>query len=795
MTPVNEMAMLCDLAAMTMEYFDSLAVREDNRRAEIMVRGLSSFVQGAESLQTMDSVINVAPPAGHTKAVSEPLSPAPDSTSADRNTGAPQSPSSQHGHGTARRPQSDITPGVGMFSNDTEDLFSRAANIIRDCCNLDGVVFFDAFSARADDGKNGHDRRRRSIPTACFSCDESSASSSSSSVTDADELMPRPCRMLGRATESSSVLELTRPGFSQTFPAVELNRLLRKYPDGGILYFNAAGDLLDTDSPDEDGEPQKSNPPTVSFRTDRQKLRSKQVGHSIRSVAPGARSAAFLPLWDYERSRWFAACVLWTTEASRTLSPKVELLYLRAFGNSIMTELSRLDARASDRMKTTFVASISHELRTPLHGILGGAEFLKEGALSFFQADMLDSIESCSLTLLDIVNHVLDYSKINEFRKQTTSNSASHRIAPPQAPPALLHQKRREVDALITAADISAVLEEVVETAFAGQSFALTSARFAHEQWDNRQRQRDPVGHHDPASHEAAESIARKQVRVLLNIPKRSSWTYNIALGAWRRIIMNIVGNALKYTDFGTILITLQSSNEEDPGRQVKLIVSDTGIGMSEYFLQNRLFTPFSQENALSVGTGLGLNIVRQLVDALGGVIDFQSRQAVGTTVSISIPTAADSQVEMLKSPMIDKVTERLKRHKVAVFEPFSTILDPNTAALSMSRTSLTSVRPGTLIIQTLEQWFGATPHYCTGQWNGARVDIILCTEPSFEALASVRASRKSTDRAPVVFFLAMDAFETATLRDDSRVTSKESVVEIMTQPYVNMNKLKVSGD
>jgi hypothetical protein len=77
-----------------------------------------------------------------------------------------------------------------------------------------------------------------------------------------------------------------------------------------------------------------------------------------------------------------------------------------------------------------------------------------------------------------------------------------------------------------------------------------------------------------------------------------------------------------------------------------------------------------------------------------------------------------------------------------------------------------------------------------TTEWGKHDADIVIVPEFSFEYLASIRRSRADGERAPVTIFIALDAMEAATLRSDARVRSKESVVEVMTQPYVSKDSL-----
>lgn len=86
----------------------------------------------------------------------------------------------------------------------------------------------------------------------------------------------------------------------------------------------------------------------------------------VKALFPDIKSALFLPLWDFDRKRWFAGCFCWSTRAERNLSGALELPFLKAFGHSIMQEVARLDAMNTNQVKTTFLSSLSHELRSPL---------------------------------------------------------------------------------------------------------------------------------------------------------------------------------------------------------------------------------------------------------------------------------------------------------------------------------------------------------------------------------------------------------------------------------------------
>lgn len=131
-----------------------------------------------------------------------------------------------------------------------------------------------------------------------------------------------------------------------------------------------------------------------------------------------------------------------------------------------------------------------------------------------------------------------------------------------------------------------------------------------------------------------------KEVAVILDIAPQN-YLFTTQPGAVRRVIMNLLGNSLKYTSHGYVRLQLEAtdieplaqsgSSELVPRCLVVLTVTDTGKGISSEFLRSKLFTPFAQENSLSSGTGLGLSIVRSIVALLEGEISIKSELGRGT--------------------------------------------------------------------------------------------------------------------------------------------------------------------
>lgn len=128
---------------------------------------------------------------------------------------------------------------------------------------------------------------------------------------------------------------------------------------------------------------------------------SRLLAHNL----PDAKSVLFIPLWDWNKSRWLAGTLVWTNDHRRPLGIE-ELHYFKVFGDSIISEVSRVHWNATEKSKFDFVSSISHELRSPLHGILGSTELVQSLPLQPSQHDMIKMIERSGLTLLDTIDHL-----------------------------------------------------------------------------------------------------------------------------------------------------------------------------------------------------------------------------------------------------------------------------------------------------------------------------------------------------------------------------------------------------
>jgi signal transduction histidine kinase len=209
---------------------------------------------------------------------------------------------------------------------------------------------------------------------------------------------------------------------------------------------------------------------------------------------------------------------------------------------------------------------------------------------------MMNSLHACGTTLLDTINHVMDYAKISEANKSVSSKRLKNANTIRLSSKPLKSRRRKD-----PAFDLSIATEEVVEAVFSGSSYVPVTSKLMEA----------PLS---PTDDYAMSFPQRKARFVVLDLACEDDWVFSFPIGSWRRIVMNLFGNAMKYTETGYIHISLRSSNlaeNNEAPTAITLTITDTGSGMSPAFLADRIFQPFSQENSHAPGTGLGLSIVR----------------------------------------------------------------------------------------------------------------------------------------------------------------------------------------
>ncbi|USP80587.1 hypothetical protein yc1106_07861 [Curvularia clavata] len=654
-----ELRFMQDVAAAAMEHLELAKDSIDRNKGERMVRGLTQFIERSSAQDMRED--------GNRSTTMERQTENARLVTLDEEEGESSSAST---HVSVTKPAQRKRDA----ESDAARIFHRAARIIRQSTDADGVVFFDTSAAGIRTHLYDYSRNAGSSDESATHNTDTGDSTTSRRLkkqhfvnahgsTDPSSIDSKPCPVAGLSLREGNA-SLVHTEFSFTEAAME--RYIHRYPYGKFFNFNEDGiGVNSSDERSERSETEQSdrtvNPSSAGNKKPRKK-RERFVPTEFLKVLPKVRSLIFLPLWDPSTERWIAGGFIWTAQAGRLMSPDNELPYLQAFGNSVTSEVARLNAQKADRAKSTFIASISHELRSPLHGILGSVEFLRETVASAYQESLVASIETCGKTLLDTIDHVLDYAKINKLQKANMAQK--HR--------GVGRNKRLPADNSILGVtsdvDLAQLVEEVCDTVCAGHTFRKTHHIRGSAIYDQAE---NPAAEGSAQDRNVSNAVEGRDthgsVAVSLIVAPYVSWVVRSQPGALRRIVMNLVGNALKYTDSGYIAIKMMQTNTTANFMNFTLSVEDSGRGMSQDYQRTKLFSPFSQEDPFSSGTGLGLSIVKQIVESLKGEIEVKSTQTIGTVITITMRLPIGSKENAHQDHALLRAPQELKGSSVSI--------------------------------------------------------------------------------------------------------------------------------
>ena len=242
-------------------------------------------------------------------------------------------------------------------------------------------------------------------------------------------------------------------------------------------------------------------------------------------------------------------------------------------------EVARDEASEANAAKSKFLANMSHELRTPLNGILGYADLLLEEAEDDGNDRMaadLNKISHSGKHLLTLINDILDLSKIEAGR----------------------------MELYLTDFRVSDLMEQTktISQTLADKNGNSLVFEYADDEEENKH-------------------IRGDETRL-------------------RQCVVNLISNAVKFTENGTVTIT-STPYDKDDTKWLSIAVSDTGIGMTEEQL-GKILQEYAQADTSTAanygGTGLGLTITTSLVQMMGGFLDVESEYGTGTTFTINVP-------------------------------------------------------------------------------------------------------------------------------------------------------------
>lgn len=225
-----------------------------------------------------------------------------------------------------------------------------------------------------------------------------------------------------------------------------------------------------------------------------------------------------------------------------------------------------------------------------------------------------------------------------------------------------------------------------------------------------------------------------------------------------KQITTNIIGNALKYTPEGgsvDYIITEKPCDKPGYGNYM-FTVRDTGIGMSPEFVEH-IFDEFSRENTSTVskiqGTGLGMSIVKQLTDLLGGTIDVQSEKGCGTTISVTIPMKWDTETETTAEKDSAGLRVNLEGMKVLLVEDNEMNREIAEEILFENGMLIETAADGDIAVDMVRN---ATP----GQYDLILMDVQMPRMNGYEATRAIRALEDSEKASLPIIAMTANAFE-----------------------------------
>ncbi len=449
-----------------------------------------------------------------------------------------------------------------------------------------------------------------------------------------------------------------------------------------------------------------------SYAEIKERIGAGQSGSALIAYKGDTYFMAFHPM---EISDWYAVFIVNSRSMTSDVKPLIyHLVGVTAAGSVIMISLIvalllfrrkqelklekvmrdqlRSAALAADRAneaKTAFLSRMSHDIRTPINGIIGMT------AIAASRIEDRATVESClkkisvaSDHLLELVNEVLDISRIE-----------SGKVAAETAP----------FDLLDMLCSISDILES---------------------------------------------RISAKRLQYRTDFQGLSESRIDGSKNLLKQILINILGNAVKYTgEGGTVFFKVYHEKPEQAFARYHFVVEDTGIGISPAYMEH-IFDRFSQEKITArtnyEGMGLGLSIVKELTDLMGGEIHVSSRVGVGSVFEVVIPFTLAA--EETGAPPNETTVHHAGEFHVILAEDNAINREISEFLLAGSNITCVSVENGRLAVE-------AFANSAPGEYDAILMDVMMPEMDGLEAARRIRAMERADARTIPIFAITANAY------------------------------------